>query len=73
MTGISLSNFEELKNLKKQLKNENSTDMIDFDNGTMIIQRKNLNKYLERYSCKNEQDLSDTMWFNYGVFVKIVD
>lgn len=49
------------------------SDVIDFDNGSAIIHRRNLNKYLEQYLCKTEADLEDTLWYNYGVFVKIVD
>lgn len=49
------------------------SDVFDLDNGTAVIQRDNLGKYLEKYSCKDENDLSDTLWYNYGMFLKIVD
>ena len=51
----------------------NTNDIIDMDNGTMVIHRQNISKYLERYMCKAEDDLQDTMWYNYGVFVKVID
>ena len=51
----------------------NTNDIIDMDNGTMVIHRQNISKYLERYMCKDEDDLQDTMWYHYGVFVKIVE
>jgi hypothetical protein len=51
----------------------NVDDIIDFDNGTMIVYKQNLNKYFEQYMCKTEDELSDTLWFNYGIFLKIVD
>ena len=51
----------------------NTNDIIDMDNGTMVIHRQNISKYLERYMCKDEDDLQDTMWYNYGVFVKVVE
>ena len=51
----------------------NTNDIIDMDNGTMVIHRHNISKYLERYMCKDEDDLQDTMWYNYGVFVKVID
>lgn len=51
----------------------NTNDIIDMDNGTMVIHRQNISKYLERYMCKDEDDLQDTMWYNYGVFVKVID
>ena len=60
--------------MKNGVKNIISdSDIIDMDNGSMIIHRSNISKYLEQYLCKSEQDLEDTMWFSYGVFVKIVD
>ena len=51
----------------------NTNDIIDMDNGTMVIHRQNISKYLERYMCKDEDELQDTMWYNYGVFVKVID
>ena len=51
----------------------NTNDILDMDNGTMVIHRQNISKYLERYMCKDEDDLQDTMWYNYGVFVKVID
>ena len=51
----------------------NTNDISDMDNGTMVIHRQNISKYLERYMCKDEDDLQDTMWYNYGVFVKVID
>ena len=57
--------------LREEITNIN--DIVDMDNGTMVIHRQNINKYLERYMCKDEDDLQDTMWYNYGVFVKVID
>ena len=77
MKPISLT-FDAFKDLmandtsfRKEITNTN--DIIDMDNGTMVIHRQNITKYLERYMCKDEDDLKDTMWYNYGVFVKIVE
>ena len=50
-----------------------TSDIIDLDNGSMVIHKHNISKYLERYMCKDEDDLKDTMWYNYGVFVKVVE
>ena len=41
--------------------------------GTAIIHKKNIGKYLEKYMCKSAEDLENTLWYGYGVFVKIVD
>lgn len=54
-------------------RRDNSVDVVDIDNGFMLVSRNNLSKYLERYMCKTEEDLQDTLWYNYGVFLKIVD
>lgn len=48
-------------------------DIIDYDNGTATIYRENLMKELERFACKNEDDLSDFLWYNYGIFASVVD
>ena len=66
--------FEEFKLNGAELKNKMlcRSDVIDFDNGSMTIYKENLNKYLENYSCKDEYDLSETLWFHYGVYLKVV-
>lgn len=62
-------NFEDFKSYaKKEL-----LDQIDIKNGRMTIHKSNINKYLEKYMCKNEDDLSDTLYYNLGVWVKIID
>lgn len=73
----TLASFAELADIKLNLISRDSdrkavNDVVDFENGTLIVNRNNLTKYLERYSCKDEDDLSDTLWYNYGVFLKIV-
>ena len=72
---MTLDEFKHLMATDKWLKDEvvKATDIIDMDNGSMIIHRSNLNKYLERYMCKDEDDLKDTLWFNNGVYVKVID
>jgi hypothetical protein len=57
----------------KSGKTAGDTDIVDIDNGFMLVSRNNLQKYFERYMCKTETDLQDTLWYNYGVFLKIVD
>lgn len=65
----SIDEFKELMEKKKPFK----LDDIDFENGRMMIHRCNIDKYLEKYACKDEFDLSDTMWNSFGCFVKVVD
>ena len=71
---FSLDSFKEALSTDVNLRENISaaSDLIDFDNGSAIIHRQNINKYLERYLCKNEYELMDTLWYNYGVFVRIV-
>jgi hypothetical protein len=75
MQKFSLDSFKEAVTTDEDLANSliGKSDTIDYDNGSAIIHRCNLNKYLEKYMCKNEDDLSNTMWFSYGIFVHVVD
>lgn len=74
-TKLTLDAFKSLLSTDTELVNRitNNSDIIDMDNGSMIIHRANINKYLEQYMCKSEDDLSDTLWFSYGIFVRVVD
>ena len=70
--------LEEFKTLAKEKEfkerfTESKEDIIDLDNGTMLIHRCNLNKYLEQYICKDEDDLSDTLYYSYGIYATIID
>lgn len=64
-----------LESFKDFVKSEHSKtkDDIDIRNGKMTIHKSNIDKYLEKYMCKNEDDLSDTLYYNLGVWVKIID
>ena len=72
---LTFDAFKDLMSNDISLREEitNINDIVDMDNGTMVIHRQNINMYLERYMCKDEDDLQDTMWYNYGVFVKVID
>ena len=48
-------------------------DIVDIKKGKMVIYIEHLNKYLEKYACKDADDLQDTLYNSYGVFVKIVE
>lgn len=47
-------------------------DKIDVDNNFIIIHHSNLNFYLKKYDCKNELELEDCLWINYGITIKII-
>ena len=49
-----------------------TSDVFDFDNGSILIYKDNLKKYLNSHSCRNESELKDSMWFDYGIVVKII-
>lgn len=67
--------LEEFKEKGKVLKQEivNSNDTVDIEHGMMTIHLENINKYLEKYACKDAEDLEETLWNGYGVFVKVLD
>lgn len=47
-------------------------DKLDIDNLFLIIHKSNLEKYYNKYKCKNTNDLIDMLWLNYGISVKVV-
>lgn len=60
-------------NYKKMRKlNIFEHDKLDIDNLFLIIHKSNLEKYYNKYKCKNTNDLIDMLWLNYGISVKIV-
>lgn len=67
--------LEDFKTNSKAIKEKicNRTDIVDIDNGMLTIYKENLTKYLEQYCCKSTDDLEDTLWYSYGVLVKIID
>ncbi len=75
MKALSLDAFKNMAKTDDDFRNSiiGKQDTIDFDNGAATIHRGNVMKYLEKYMCKSEEELEDTLWYSYGVFVKIVD
>lgn len=71
---LSLDAFKSMVSSNNEFKNSliSKNDIIDWDNGTMVIYSENINKYLEKYACKDADDLIDTLWYSYGMFVKII-
>lgn len=64
--------LDEFKNLIKE-DNPFKMDIIDMEHGKMTIHRCNINKYLEKYACRDEEDLGDTLWYSYGCLVNVID
>jgi len=75
MEKISLDAFKEMVKTDQKFLDDlvGGADVVDFNNGTAIIHKKNIGKYIEKYMCKSAEDLENTLWYGYGVFVKIVD
>ncbi len=73
-TSFTLDSFKEMVNTNKDFKNEitHKKDFIDLDNGVMRIHHENINEYLEKYLCKDAEDLEDTLWYNYGIFCQVI-
>ena len=69
--GKSLS-LDEFKNLVST-NNPFKTDVIDMEHGKMTIHRCNVTKYLEKYMCQNEDDLDNTLYRSFGVWLNIID
>lgn len=71
---LSLDAFKSMLSSNNEFKNSliSKNDIIDWDNGTMVIYSENINKYLEKYACKDADELIDTLWYSYGMFVKII-
>ena len=71
---FTLDGFKEALRTDIDLKSSlaGTSDIFNYDEGQAIIHRENINRYLEKYMCKNEQDLEDTLWYSYGMSLKIV-
>lgn len=78
-------NILDLESFKEKLKTDDSfieeiigeenvygKDIIDIENGLMTIYAENINKYLEKYACKNVEELQDTLYYCYGIFCKVI-
>lgn len=67
--------LEEFKTFGSTLKKRiiAPDDVINIDKGLMVIHAQNLNKYLEKYACKNLEDLQDILYYRYGVFVRVIE
>ena len=68
---MTLEEFKANAGTIKQVLSE-SRDTIDIEHGVMIIHEDNLMKYLEKYLCKDEDELSDTLYYRYGVYIRIL-
>lgn len=71
---LSLDAFKDLVKEDKEFKRSfKRNDFIDYANGIGTIYRENLMSELEKFECKNEEELLDSLWYTHGVFAKVVD
>jgi len=64
--------LDEFRNFVKK-EDPFKMDRFDMEHGKASIHRCNLDKYLEKYACRDEEDLGDTLWYSYGCLIKIID
>lgn len=71
---MSLDAFKDLITSNEEVKDRivGRCDLIDLDNGVMRIYREHVNKYLEQYGCKTADDLTDTLYYNYGIYCEVI-
>ena len=72
---MSLDAFKELASERKEFVDGiiGRVDMVDLDNGVMRIYSEHVNRYLEKYACRDANDLSETLWYSYGIFCQVID
>ncbi len=72
---MSLDTFKELASEKGEFVDGiiGRVDMVDLDNGVMRIYSEHVNRYLEKYACRDADDLSETLWYSYGIFCQVID
>jgi len=71
---FSFDSFKDMISSNSDFKEEiiGKQDLIDLDNGIMRIYAENLNKYLEKYACKNAEDLENTLYYSYGIYCTVI-
>ena len=72
MAKMNLEEFKELVSNDEEFKNNLSGNSDLVCDGALKISSKNLNLYLEKYACKDAQDLEDTLYYCYGIYCKVI-
>ena len=72
---LTLEGFKDLIITNNDFKSEiiGRNDLIDLDNGVMRICSENINKYLEKYACKDIEDLENTLYYCYGIYCTVIE
>lgn len=61
-----------MENQVKKYRASRISEAMDLDNGVLIVKRENLNKYFDRYFCTTEKELSEKLWFDFGICLQLV-
>ena len=71
---LSFDDFKTMIKTNNDFKESltSKSDIIDLDNGVMRIHSENLNKYLEKYACKDAEELEDTLYYSYGIYCTVI-
>lgn len=79
--GFSLAEFKEaikedkikiLDDIGNDMDKRAEEDKFYPETGVAIIHEKNLMKYLEKFMCKNQDELSDFLYYKKGIFLKVI-
>ena len=71
---FSLDSFKEALSVDVDFKSSlaGESDVFDEENGVAVVHENNISKYLEKYMCKDQEELSDFLYYHHGIFLKIV-
>ena len=74
MKTFSLESFKDAINVDKALKDKivGDIDTFDEENGIAVVHQGNLSKYLEKFMCKDQDELSDYLYYYKGIFLKVI-
>ena len=71
---FTLDAFKEAINVDKDFKASLSseTDLFDEEHGVAVVHQSNIMKYLEKFMCKDQNELQDYLYYNKGIFLKVI-
>ena len=71
---FTLDSFKEAIRVDTALKESlsNDADIFDEENGVAVVHQGNIMKYLEEFMCKDQEELQDYLYYNKGIFLKVI-
>lgn len=61
-----------LDDIGNNMDKASDNDKFYPEEGIAVIHQKNLMKYLEKFMCKNLNELSDFLYYKKGIFLKVI-